>query len=78
MRLEKPKFMENEEWYYKDKENPIYLEDGTACFRLTEKAPKEAIESYLEYCNAFYSFNLHYIPDFVNEDYRKHMSRFEK
>ena len=78
MRLEMPKFKENKEWYYLDEKNPIYLEDETACYRLTDKAPKEAVESYLEYCTALYNFNLHYVPEFVHEEYRKHMARFEK
>ena len=77
MRLPEPKFMENEEWYYLDKQNPIYLEDETACFMLTDKAPKEAVESYLEYCSEFYNWYFGYIPQFVHEEYRKHMARFE-
>jgi len=36
--MPKPKFMENDEWYYFD------FETGTV--KLTEKAPKEAKESY--------------------------------
>lgn len=39
----KPYFMENEDWYYFDKEEWRY--------KLTDKAPKEAVESY----NEFYS-----------------------
>lgn len=77
MRLAQPKFKENEEWYYSDNNHPIYLEDGTMVYRLTDKAPKEAVESYLEYCTALYQFNLHYVPEFVYEEYRKHMARFE-
>lgn len=42
MMLEKPYFMEHEEWYYFDEKE--------FCYKLTEKAPKEAIESY----NKFY------------------------
>ena len=38
----RPYFMENEEWYYYDEEEEI--------FKLTDKAPKKAIESY----NKFY------------------------
>lgn len=41
---EKPYFMNNEEWYYYDWEDMKY--------KLTEKAPKEAIESYKK----FYKF----------------------
>lgn len=42
MMLEKPYFMEYEEWYYFDEKE--------FCYKLTDKAPKEAIESY----NKFY------------------------
>lgn len=41
--VERPYFMENEEWYYYDEEEGI--------FKLTDKAPQEAIDSY----NEFYS-----------------------
>ena len=41
MILLKPYFMENEEWYYYDFVKMVY--------KLTEKAPKEAIESYKEF-----------------------------
>ena len=41
MILEKPYFMENEEWYYFDKKE--------FCYKLTDKAPKKAIESYNEF-----------------------------
>ena len=37
----KPYFMENEDWYYWDEEAWSY--------KLTDKAPKEAIESYKEF-----------------------------
>lgn len=37
----KPYFMENEDWYYHD-------EDEWK-FKLTDKAPKEAIESYVKF-----------------------------
>ena len=36
-----PYFMTNKEWYYYDEEEEKY--------KLTDKAPKEAIESYKEY-----------------------------
>lgn len=36
-----PYFMENEEWYYFDYEKKRYM--------LTDKAPKEAIESYEDF-----------------------------
>lgn len=39
--VETPYFMENEEWYYYDEKEGIY--------KLTDKAPKEAIESYKEF-----------------------------
>ena len=37
----KPYFMENEEWYYFDPEE--------WCYKLTDKAPTEAVESYKEF-----------------------------
>lgn len=40
--MDRPYFMENKEWYYHDEEEFKY--------KLTDKAPLEAIESY----NAFY------------------------
>jgi hypothetical protein len=33
--------MENEDWYYFDKEE--------WCYKLTDKAPKEAVDSYKEF-----------------------------
>ena len=41
MDVERPYFMENDEWYYYDNKESI--------FKLTDKAPKEAIESYKEF-----------------------------
>lgn len=41
MTLEKPYFMENEEWYYFDEKDFMY--------KLTEKAPEEAVKSYEEF-----------------------------
>jgi len=41
--VERPYFMENKEWYYYDEKEEI--------FKLTDKAPQEAIDSY----NEFYS-----------------------
>lgn len=38
-----PLFLENELWYYYDDEEEIY--------KLTDKAPPEAIESYNEFYN---------------------------
>jgi len=38
---ERPYFMENEEWYYHDKDE--------FCYKLTDKAPQKAIESYKEF-----------------------------
>lgn len=78
MMLEQPKFQENEEWYYNDETNELWKTYEVQCLRLTDKAPKEAVESYLEYCTALYSFNLHEVPEFVYEEYRKHMARFNQ
>ena len=37
----KPYFLENDNWFYFDEED--------WCFKLTDKAPKEAVESYIEF-----------------------------
>lgn len=39
--VERPYFMENKDWYYHDKEEYKY--------KLTDKAPKKAQESYKEF-----------------------------
>lgn len=39
----KPYFMENKEWFYFDEKE--------FCYKLTDKAPKKAIESYKEFYN---------------------------
>ena len=41
MLIEQPYFLNNKEWYYYDEKNK--------CYKLTNKAPKEAIESYKKY-----------------------------
>ena len=38
-----PYFLSNKDWYYYDEEE--------FCYMLTDKAPKEAIESYKEFYN---------------------------
>ena len=76
MLMTMPKFMENDEWYYCDETQQEYIKYGNACYRLTEKAPKEAIESYLQYCKSIYGYSLGYVPEFVFEDYRKYIAKF--
>jgi hypothetical protein len=44
---EKPYFMQNDEWYYFDEKEFIY--------KLTDKAPKEAVESYKEFYASVYN-----------------------
>lgn len=78
MLMTRPKFMENEEWYYIDENNPFHKKYDDTCYRLTDKAPKEAVESYLEHCSARFNYSWGYVPEFVYEEYRKHMQRFEK
>ena len=78
MRMLMPKFMENKDWFYADDQNPLYTELGEKCYMLTDKAPKEAVESYLEYCSTTKQYSLGYVPEFVYEEYRKHMARFEQ
>lgn len=41
MRVTEPYFMTNPEWYYHDEED--------FCYKLTDKAPKEAISSYIDF-----------------------------
>jgi len=76
MLMKPPKFMENKEWYYNDETQEPFKLLETMCYRLTDKAPKEAIESYLSYCTQLYTYDLGYVPEFVNEDYRKYMQKF--
>jgi len=45
--LDKPYFMNNEEWYYWDEKEWKY--------KLSDKAPKEAIESYEEFYKELYN-----------------------
>ncbi|MBS6626374.1 MAG: hypothetical protein KH274_02760 [Veillonella sp. oral taxon 780] len=42
--MDMPYFLENEEWYTEHRD-----ERGRLKFKLTEKAPKKAIDSYKEY-----------------------------
>ena len=41
MEFERPYFMTNKEWYYYD--------ESDECYKLTDKAPPEAVKSYEEY-----------------------------
>lgn len=41
MQVEKPYFMKNKSWYYFDEEEFVY--------KLTDKAPQKAIDSYNEF-----------------------------
>lgn len=43
LKTDKPYFMKNKEWYYYDVKSFKY--------KLTDKAPKKAIDSYNEYYN---------------------------
>lgn len=45
MTLPEPYFMKNKDWYFFDEEN--------FCYKLTDKAPKEAKESYEEFYKMF-------------------------
>lgn len=42
---EEPYFLSNKDWYYYDEED--------SCYKLTDKATKEAIKSYEEFYNNF-------------------------
>ena len=76
MLMPRPKFKENDEWYYNDETHELSKLLEIKCYRLTDKAPKEAVESYLSFCTQIYLDELGYVPEFVNEEYRKHMQRF--
>lgn len=41
MKAPEPFFMTNSEWYYHDEKD--------FCYKLTDKAPKEAVESYIDH-----------------------------
>ncbi len=69
--------MTNEDWYYDDEENELYTTYGIQCLMLTDKAPKKAVESYLEYFTESFNYSLGFVPEFVLEEYRKHMARFD-
>lgn len=47
MTVEEPYFMQNKEWYYFDEDE--------FCYKLTDKAPEKAKESYKEYYDTVYS-----------------------
>lgn len=78
MMMERPTFMENKEWYYNDENEEPWKLYETTCYKLTDKAPREAVESYKKYCTTIYSYNLGYVPEFVYEEYRKHIARLNK
>lgn len=77
MILTEPEFMKNKDWYYEDKNNEYYETYDICCPMLTDKAPKEAVESYLQYCESSFNYTLGFVPEFVYEEYRKHMARFQ-
>lgn len=49
MTVEKPYFMQNEEWFYFDEEELMY--------KLTDKAPEKARESYKDFYSNVYDGN---------------------
>lgn len=51
MLLEEPYFLKNKEWYIKedDADLPPFLRKNKRQYRLTDKAPQKAIDSYNEY-----------------------------
>lgn len=75
MLLERPKFMENKEWYYDDEENEILKEHDTRCLRLTDKAPLEAVESYLQFYETGMPYWVGFVPEFIYEEYNKAIER---
>lgn len=69
MTMNMPYFMEKDEWFYYDEEE--YL-----AFRLTDKAPKEAYESYKDYLQDALYFNK--ISEFDYKGLLKEIQSFEK
>ena len=59
MLLEKPYFMQNKEWYWQDEE--------TCKYKLTDKAPQEAKESYKNFYESLQN-SLNYSDIFVMTD----------
>lgn len=50
MLLDKPYFLTNEEWYIEITNKPSFLLKGDKRrYKLTDKAPKEAVDSYNKY-----------------------------
>lgn len=47
MTVEEPYFMQNKEWYYFDEDE--------FCYKLTDKAPEKAKESYKKYYDTVYN-----------------------
>lgn len=56
MQIARPYFMENEEWYYED------YDDYERGYKLTDKAPAEAVKSYEEFYEELESTTID--PDF--------------
>lgn len=48
MKIPEPYFMTNEEWFYFDEDE--------WCYKLTEKAPEKAIESYEEFYEKLFGY----------------------
>ena len=55
LKIDKPYFMKNKEWYYYDIK--------TFKYKLTDIAPKEAVDSYKEYYEEIYDTVIEDIKD---------------
>lgn len=64
MLLDKPYFMNNPEWYVESEERGILL--------LTDKAPKEAQQSYKEFYEELYN-SYNYSEEFVIKDINEYI-----
>jgi len=53
MLLDTPYFLTNKDWYIEDTDIPKFLKGGKnkRRYKLTDKAPQKAIDSYNEYYN---------------------------
>lgn len=68
MLKKQPYFMKNPEWYYHDEEEWKY--------KLTDKAPKEAVESYNQFYNDDVDMGLYNsIMTEVEKDYREDLRK---
>ena len=67
MTVERPYFMQNQEWYYFDEEAFMY--------KLTDKAPTKAVKSYREFYDTIYGGDE--APAKAKKSYAKYLKRWK-